>query len=478
MKDNIFIAWRGEDRERVAVKLKEKLEREEFACRIGGNINNDGKSLFIGEYVIDQMKNCNQAIIIFPNRTDSNGIEQKIENIIFEYGYTFARYGAQKVHCVMRRGVKVNLPTDIENSFIKELDADDDEVFVNGIINYFKSRQKLTIEEEKFMLINNWHTIQDRMDRQYSSEGTMCSEYELAQYILFYMQAAHMFSDEAKVRDKLKHFYNENRDKISTELQYALYFCIGYLDMITKIKNNSGDGKVYIEVDDGERFVEICEDTEERIIEHINNKFDDLRKSSFFLWLSAFLYETWNYAYMLLGENPYLSEISPVEYFDRANVIADKADEAIQALEAAIANNQNLQKDKNGIIALFKSYIYRNRFVVLRRLGELDKTKQQVDSSIEFLMKAQKARDDMLKQNDSSILDTKLYKNLEMEYYLASCECLKFAKDKFDITKLRRLWNNIGKFMKKLQAEHEESDVYIKKITSLYDELKSEEFKL
>ena len=68
----------------------------------------------------------------------------------------------------------------------------------------------MSIPEEKMTLIDNRYQIKEKIASHYSSAGSKCSDYELAQYIIFYMQAAHMFEDEKKVQKEIEKFHREH----------------------------------------------------------------------------------------------------------------------------------------------------------------------------------------------------------------------------------------------------------------------------
>ena len=63
MKDQIFIGWSGTNN--VALEIKKRLEAKNYRCYIGGNADNSSQFSSVGDTVIQQIKNCNQAIMIF-----------------------------------------------------------------------------------------------------------------------------------------------------------------------------------------------------------------------------------------------------------------------------------------------------------------------------------------------------------------------------------------------------------------------------
>ena len=141
MKDNIFIGWSGSSDIAVAVK-KELESKYNYRCFIGGNADNSSSFASVGDTVIRQIKSCNQAIIIFQNRSDG----AVSNNLFFELGFVLASYGQPKVHCVKRETERIVLPSDFDNSFVEAVSDDD---FVGGIIKYFIDRQKLSVNTNK-----------------------------------------------------------------------------------------------------------------------------------------------------------------------------------------------------------------------------------------------------------------------------------------------------------------------------------------
>ena len=56
--------------------------------------------------------------------------------------------------------------------------------------------------------------IHEMLQVHYSDLGSKCSDYELAQYVMFYMQASVMYQDEEKALGELK--------RIQTAAQYGI----------------------------------------------------------------------------------------------------------------------------------------------------------------------------------------------------------------------------------------------------------------
>ena len=257
MKDQIFIGWSGTNN--VALEIKKRLEAKNYRCYIGGNADNSSQFSSVGDTVIQQIKNCNQAIMIFQNRNDG----QVSGNLFFELGYVLAMYGQQKVHCVKKRRETVVLPSDFDNSFIEALEADNDDDYAESIVNYFMGRQKLSVDTNKMYLINNRYMIHEMIQAHYSETGSKCSDYELAQYILFYMQASVMYQDEPKILEELTQFKRYHNNEFSAELHNAVNLSIAFLEVQSNLRNDQE--AVYIEDSVFREYYNTCKDMLEEI---------------------------------------------------------------------------------------------------------------------------------------------------------------------------------------------------------------------
>lgn len=467
MKDKVFIAWSGDNE--IAAKVGKKLKENDFGYYVGGDKENNVKSITVGEAIIKQIEECNQAIIIFNNDNriiNNKGENQVGGNLVFELGYALSAYKNAKIHCVKRKGVKLGLPSDIENAFIREIDAVDDDAFVKEIVDYFLKRQKMTIDTNKMYLINNRHIIQEMIKRHYSSDGSKCSNYELAQYTLIYTQAAHMFHDEKVALQELKKFYQDYGNNFSDdELGISVRFCIGYLEMLGNLRKNEKSNEVFIDFDTFDAFSSVFEATEKEWKQK-----DDI--GNYYIWLRAFAYEIYNFALMLMAENITEKETDRIDCFIDALDYANKALKELDLLEEI--DKENGIGDTIGIIALFRSYLFRNQFVVLRDLAKLKNSSELAVQSKEWLNRALDIRKKMM-ETFKGVLDTNLYNEICMEYYLISVECLYYLRDSLSKQVKRRLKEGTEKFLESVKQKKDELNFYISQIKELYSIIEQEE---
>lgn len=444
MKDNIFIGWSGNSDIAVAVK-KELESKYNYRCFIGGNADNSSSFASVGDTVIRQIKSCNQAIIIFQNRSDG----AVSNNLFFELGFVLASYGQPKVHCVKRETERIVLPSDFDNSFVEAVSDDD---FVGGIIKYFIDRQKLSVNTNKMYLIDNRYIIHDFLKCHYSDKGSKCSDYELAQYILFYMQAAHMFGDCEKICREIIEFKHAHQYEFSPELAVAVNLAISFLEFTDNIKmTESGD--MYIDIGIYRKVVERYNELRAEVIHDDMGTFDE--------WADVFISEQLCYVYDLWAHNPEISEERRDQAMRRVIQWSDIAVEDIEKLQAVAPIREN--NDHVGLLSLFKAYVYRNRFLAERHL--------KTGEELKWLNLTKNERVALKRNFEYGSIDSHIIENLEMEYYLCITEYLSYADelelDKFDVSDLLE---ELREYLRKSKI-HKEHNKYIDSIAHAVSEL-------
>lgn len=448
MKDQIFIVWSGSNN--VALNIKNILGAKNYKCTIGGNSDNNSKFSSIGDTVIQQIKNCNQAIVIFQNRADG----MVSNNLFFELGYVLAMYGQTKVHCVKRDNEQVILPSDFDSSFVHPIDCEgSDEKFANGIIKYFFDRQKMSINENKMLLINNRYRMHDYIQSHFSEQGSKCSDYELAQYILFYMQAGHMFGDEVKILKELKLFKANYHSYFSDELATAVNMCITFYEMLLEIQIRE-DGEFFINRSVFHNFRDKYFEYRDEIISDDMGTFDE--------WANVFLSEHLTYAYSLYSSSPNISEEISKKNMEKSKYWAEQTLKDLKILEETAPVRDN--NDHKGIISLLYAYVYRNLFLSCKKLQDGDE--------IKWLEKTKRERTALKNNFEIGSIDSQLYENFAMEYYLTLIEYLgysdKLGLDEEDIEDYKE---EIEKFINETKKQSDRSK-YVDRIDLLLQRMK------
>lgn len=444
MKDQIFIGWSGSNA--IALQIKKQLEARNYKCTIGGNADNNSQFSSVGDTVIQQIKNCNQAIMIFQNRADG-----KISNnLFFELGYVLAMYGPTKVHCVKRDNEQVILPSDFDNSFVEPIRCEGaDDEFVKGIIAYFFNRQKMSINTNKMLLINNRYKMHDFIQSHFSEQGSKCSDYELAQYVLFYMQAASMFGDEYKIREEMKSFKDAYHSFFSDELSLSVNICITYFDMVLNIKARD-DGELYLDRAVFRQFRDKYTEFRDEIVG------DDI--GVFGEWAKVFTSSHLAWAYGLYAMSPDLSDAMREKNMRQGKSWCLQTLDDLKALEERVPVKEN--NDHKGILSLFYAYIYRDLFLCCKCLNE-------EDEALKWLEKTKKERTALKNNFEIGSIDTQIYENFEMEYYLTLIEVLSYAdRFGFDEEDVEDYKEELEEYVAKSKQQSERSK-YVERIDTL-----------
>lgn len=447
MKDRVFIVWSGS--KEVASCVKTILETEyNYVCIIGGNSENDSSLSSVGDTVIQQMKSCNQAIVIFQN----NDKGELSDNLFFELGYAVATYGQKKVHCVKKDGDKIVLPSDFDNAFVEPISCKKEvEGFSKGIVEYFITRQKMSINDNKMVLINNRYLIHEKIESHYSNSGSKCSDYELAQYILYYMQSAHMFNDIPQINEELIEFKRKNNFDFSKELSFAVNISLSFFELSLSIKEYEDSHEVYIEENDFFTF--------KKAYEHYLKSIESDDFGIFDEWATVFVNQHLNFGYMIFGNNTALDHETRTMVYKKCVEYAEKTIESIAQLEKVTPSKEN--HDDRGILALLRAYVYRNLYVAKKFLQEEDALK---------CLKISVEQREYLKNNyGKGSIDTQIYSNFCMEYYLALVNYIDDSDssdmDPFDIMMYKKEINEYIQSVKKYSKE----TAYLHKIQAWCD---------
>lgn len=429
MKDKVFIAWSGSNT--VAMKVKHIMEKDrKYVCSIGGNADNNSQFSSVGDTVIQQIKICNQAIVIFQNRKDGN----VSNNLFFELGYVLAKYGQMKVHCVKRSSEVVTLPSDFDNSFVESLEEESDDDFAQKIVDYFMSRQKLSVNTNKMYLINNRYLMHDYISAHYSESGSKCSDYELAQYILFYAEAANLFNDTKKVHSELLKFKNTYEFDFSEELSISVNLALTYLGMVNE-STTSKDGYYQISKSTFVRARESFERLIKNIVPDDSGIFDE--------WAFVISSELLAYTYMLFGNNTEIDDKMRRTLYTRSIEMTHKTLEAMDILcNVAPIKESN---DDIGLLCLIKSYVYGNEYLSKKYLGtgdELEPLKMSLDCCSQ-----------LKELYGSGTVDSQLYNTIHMRYYLLLSEYLAYSKDSLDDFDRMMYMTDIDEYIEKMAKE-------------------------
>lgn len=261
-KSRVFIVWNDKD---IANKVSEKLKIYQYEGIVGGSDRAEGGRTII-DTVINEMDQCDQAIVIMKKK----GTETQISaNVYLELGYAISKYGSMRTHLYFIDYDYKDVPSDLSGvwvddtlktyeikptfaptdwSVFKQIDKmvdtlvaeknmrkavkdgyknelwrerNNDEI-AESIVNSFTAHQKSVIREDKIKVLANYYHYRNYVIDHMKSPH--CSDYELAQYIIFLTQGAYMHDD----LDDFKHYLEalHVNGRMSPELNIAVKYAL------------------------------------------------------------------------------------------------------------------------------------------------------------------------------------------------------------------------------------------------------------
>lgn len=431
MKGRIFIAWSGHNT--LALKIKQAIETEDYKCVVGGE-SGSANGLFVGQAVLDQINRCNQAIFVVQKKDDGT----ISNNLMFEFGYALAKFNSNKIH-VFYIDIQENddkIPSDVKGIWADHYKTAEHENIADVIAQKFLSDQKYIIPEDKMAVVDSYYRMKE-LFKQYA-EAPYCSEYELAQYVLFFSQAAYQFSDMREGKECLRELFSSLKNP-TDELENAISFGIRYLETLENIQK-SGD-LLYLSEDD---FF----DTKNELLsieENVNNWGED----DFTVWFRMLLYDLLNYAQVLFAS---MLDFDPEwrdQLLDECNRYAGQCLELCDELLKNPANRHFAE--------LYKAYMYRNLATAYKMQS------RDVQLVFEALDNSRKMREGLWNHySKAKLINTKLFETFEMEYHLTLSELLEYMGN--DMTRKRLSLTKCRKYLQRIKALDQEKSHFIRTI--------------
>lgn len=437
-KGKVFIAWSGN--KEIAEAVSAELEKNGYDGVVGGRGGREGGDLFVGETVMKEISASNQAIFLI-SKTDKPSISG---NVLFELGYALARFNPRldnkkqrKIH-VFYINIKHHdsmIPSDLNGIWAEEIEGDDSTGIVDSIVQSFRAHQKSIIPENKMKVIDSHYEWSEAIKNFMGAPR--CSEYEMAQYILFHAQSGYMFHCEKETRDNVKAL-QEKYNGDSVELKLSMDYAISYLGLFEKIVK---DGNIqYLEWNDFQMLT--------RRIDSICRKIEGWERNDFSYWFLVFLYDFLNYIHVLVSFNPKCEQ-------RRTHILTKSigyAENCLKYCEELLKSQENEQ-----CVWLYKAYMYRNLSTAYGFLDELEK-------KIENLYLSLSERAALYDMYDEYNINSKLFENFELEYYLALSESLAYEEDEWerDCNK-----ESCEEYISRVDSMHREKNFFVNKIHNI-----------
>lgn len=458
MKGVVFIGWSGSND--LAILIKKKIEENDYKCIVGGNHEITNDQVFVGGTILTQLQQSNQAIFLIQKKA-SGGISN---NLMFELGYALSKFNqtTKKIHLyyIDMEENDDTIPSDLRGAWATYLyrDGSTTDELVSVVVNEFLKKQKVDISENKMDVVDSWYKISQELDVHFTNP--LYSDYELAQYILFYTQAAYMFDGVKNATTKLRKLIRDV-DPTSIELYNSVQLSLVSLDLFSKpcSKGNT----LYLDdmdfLDIYNRYIEVFASIEQYDdSDNPETEYDEsteLKK-----WSLAIGKEHLNYAYMMYAANPELDED---EIADINSESIKCGEEVISYCNELILRNETANKE---FAALLKSYVYRN---LAHIYGNMDGAEEKRN---EYLLLSLTERKKLVDYYSNLDIDTRLLSNFEMEYYLALCESTAIISD----ARTKRINLKIlDKYIKKETKKVQSNSFYLDHIINAMNQMKGDD---
>ena len=453
----IFVAWSGDTA--VAKKLAAYIKRTNSAydCIVGGNLQ-QLESIFVGGTIIDQMRQCDQAILLIQKHKNTGRISA---NLMFEWGYLLAKLKANKIHnFLIDMNVTDNeIPSDLRGIWANEVKTEglsDDEI-AKKIGDIFFAHQRFGLEKDKMT------TILDRYEARSIIRGhnasPVCTNYELAQYVLCYTYTANLFRnivDEAlKDMRALQGGLSANARQCR-ELVCSVRYAVNTLETFKKIQY-TGDEQFISRAD----FYPLREEFEEIIAQA-----EDLDDSEVKWLVLGLSYNLVSYLYLLYLNSPEIEREKVKTYCRRLINYSLDATGIFNDIEA----DETYGEGDKMLCILIRAYLYRNAYCGEERL-EKEESAPDAERTApyeerrarikDYLLKSFKERKTLYNAFSNTFENTILLKNIEMEYYLSMAECWLYEDDEREKSRMR---DRLARYIERVARESESTKVFANKI--------------
>lgn len=424
---NIFIGWSGNSD--LALGLSEYITKENnnHRCIIGGNLQGN-RGIFVGGTIIEQMRRCDQAILLLQKHHQTGKIS---ENLMFEWGYLFGKLHAKRIHNYFIDITENDLPTDLKGAWANQINTEGKttEQIIEEIGKNFFDNQGSQIEENMMSTIINRNDTRAKII-MHNTDPTYL-DVEMAQYVLCYIYTANIYGDAQDIVYRDVDNFNESLVSTNKELRLASHMALQTLNMYRRIRPGKN-----CEIIDRYDFNEFF-DGYERILEEAKN----FKEGELKIMFHAFAKNFMNYLYLLVIGGDELDSFEKWEYCHEMYNLS------IEAIEHCHQLEQCDQARNKEIGVLLRSYMYRNMFVGLSTIEELEESGEVERSEdkeerrakiIDCLNKSFAERKILYNSYDRSNVPAVFRENIEMEYYLAMAECMIYETDQKIVSDYKR----------------------------------------
>ena len=478
MREYVFIAW--SDSNDLPICIKKKLDANGFCGVIGGDYEGN-PNLFhptetVGQTIRNQMKYCDQAIVLFRNPVGKNGTKNKYQiggNIVYEVGYLTSKFGEkfnEKMHIFnidIKKTDRHIFPTDLDGQWGTNVISKEktNEEISDEIVSTFLRHQVNDREESIFQLINQYRYIEYEMDVHISNP--LCSDFELANKIIFYIQAAYIYQEIKMASQKCLNL------KLKLQRQQAdmsyLKQVLEYADITFKMFSyaipSKDDGLVHLSKEKFQKTLYeytvlmssvMKEGNYDRNFKLNEVLFDEKTvNDEVKFWMVVQAQQHIEFLHLLYLDNPDLNEEDKNKIAYNGLLFGNAAIKNMASIRRSYVNKEFSQ--------LLLGYIYRTASCFYRILGEGEKQKEYQRMSLEN----RKAL--YIETKTNNLLNPELKDYIALEYFSELADNFESVDDiqsvEFEIKEL-------GDFLEEKTSYSELKGLVLNRLKNAYEKIK------
>lgn len=446
----VFIAWSGNFE--IAQKLRDKVNmRPGYEAIVGGNANGI-KNIYVGGTIIEQMKGCDQAILLIQKNEAHGGLSP---NVMFEWGYLLAKLNPNKMHHYLIDDPQI--PSDLSGVWAYGLSSEGKTAdgIAEELAEQFFSSQRNSLTKNKMKVIIDRDETRNVITKH--CENPVSSNYEMAQYVFCYIFSAVIYADtrDEALRDMEKFYSSLDEHALqSEELLLAVRCAIITMGFLKKVNYAGDEQSVPKDV-----FYSVRESYEE-----LSDQVEDLAESEVKTALQVAISDFIAFAYLLVINGGELDDDKKRTYCNRLYEYSAYTVEACNRLESC-SPKLNVQ-----LMRLVRAYMYRDMFCALDCLERIESEEgaertapqeERLKLIKENLFNSLEERKKLYNEYSVSNVNAQFMSNIEMEYYLALAEYRLYEDD---YRQRERIKEKLLRYIRNADRQAEQRRVFTEKI--------------
>lgn len=460
----VFVAWSGNIE--LARKLRVYVDKVPgFSAIIGGNDAYNLDSIYVGDTIIRQIQECDQAILLIQKKKLTGQVSP---NLMFEWGYVLASLNINKIHTyfIDIDSRDKDLPSDVHGIWAHSISTTDktDDQTAKDIADIFFASQNNSLNQNKMAAVIDRAQTRDNILRH--KRNPIYSNYEMAQFILCYIYSANIYRDTrdealSDVSSLLDYFKTNENTRQSNELIAASRCAIISIEFFKEIKFVHDEQ--YIDPEDFDRFIDKYYS--------LLNSAEKLQENEVKHLIIAYVYNFMSYLNLLMINN---DKVDAEDKIDNCRQIFISCKEAISKCEII----ENLSKENNlQLCELMRAYMYRNIYCAYRLLDKIFSkeiesefgTRECIISKIkQYLQLSLDERERLYNEYCVDNVNANFFANIEMEYFLSLAENGIYEDNS---TKKAMYKEKLKRYVRNMDRTIAQSQIFTEKIRGYINEM-------